>query len=131
VNLGTWATTDHDARAPEGERCRCGECAPPPTTTLYEARRSPERQRERDLQIARWRRLAPDEVPPYLRYLALYDLRTEERELREATEAVVCARLDADLAAFWLAHGEPRARAAAQSLAPPRIYAPRIAAPGL
>lgn len=131
MDLGTWATTDHDSRAPEGERCRCGECAPPPTISLYEGRRSPERQRERDLQIARWRRLAPDEVAPYLRYLALYDLRTEERELREATEAVVCARLDADLAAFWLEHGEPRVHGGGDSLAPPRLYAPRLTAPSL
>ena len=128
MDLGTWRPTAHDR---DGELCRCCECAPPVTISLYEARASTDRRKERDLQTARWRRLRPDEVLPFLNHLRLYDLRAEERELQAATEAVVCARLDADLADFWLRNGEPEEPRGPVSHAPPRIYTPRITTPRL
>jgi len=92
MDLGTWRPTVHDQRAPGGERCRCAECAPPPTLSVYEALRSPLVSRERDLQIAAWRRLRPDEVPAYLAYLRLYDTRKAAYDEDEATAELLAAR---------------------------------------
>ena len=92
TDLGTWRPTAHDARGSEGERCRCFECAPTPTLSVYDALRSPSKRAERDLQIAASLRLAPDEVEPFLRRLALYDLREEARQEEEAVTRLLAAR---------------------------------------
>lgn len=86
TDLGTWRPTAHDR---EGQRCRCFECAPLPTISVDEALRSIGKRHERDLQIARRLRMAPDEVEPFLFRLALYDVREEARVEEEAA-----ARLD-------------------------------------
>lgn len=94
TDLGTWRETAHD-RSPraKGERCRCFECGPPPTIGLYEALRSDVKRRERDLQVARELRMAPDEVEPFLRRLALYDVREQARVEEEAAERLTAARM--------------------------------------
>lgn len=125
TDLGTWRATAHDR---EGQQCRCAECAPIPTVSLYEALRSPSLRRERDIQEARRRRLKPDEVDTYLRYLEVYDLHTEARVMNDARDEVVHARLDRDLAAFWVRHEEPAfvaPRHATRRLRPKRT--PRVA----
>lgn len=81
TDLGTWRTTAHDRG---DERCLCTVCGPPPTLTVYDALRSPEKRRERDLQVARRMRMAPDEVGPFLERLALYDVREQARVQEEA-----------------------------------------------
>lgn len=125
TDLGTWRQTAHDR---DGQRCCCAECAPIPTVSLYEAIRSPSLRRERDLQEARRRRLKPDEVDTYLRYLQVYDLHTEARVMNEARDEVGLARLDLDLHSFWFRHEAPAfvaPRHATRRLPPKRT--PRVA----
>lgn len=92
LDLGTWRPTAHDERAPEGERCACIECAPPPAISVYEAASSTTRRGERDVQLAAWLRLAPDEVEPFLRRCALADIWTEIAQEEDAITALNAAR---------------------------------------
>lgn len=92
LDLSTWRPTAHDERAPEGERCWCGVCAPPPSVSEYEAASSTTARGERDVQLAAWLRLAPDQVEPFLRRLSLIDVWTEIAEEEDAITALHAAR---------------------------------------
>lgn len=65
---------------------------PAPTVTIVEALLSEDKRRERDEQLAAWCGLAEDEVAPFLRRLALYDLREEARQEEEAVRRLEAAR---------------------------------------
>lgn len=89
---------------------------PYPVVALEDARRSPAARRERDRQLGRWAGLSEDELPGFLRDMALFDLRTEAWDERLALQEAETLRARRRA----LEGGELRA---------PRIFPPSIPAP--
>lgn len=60
-----------------------------PTVSVEQALASETARADRDRQLAAWCDLAEDEVGPFLRRLALFDLRERARQERQALEEAV------------------------------------------